>query len=40
MSSVMREFATGAIAFAVMPYYAPSMASDRVSPTMPSFAAA
>ena len=40
MSSVMREFATGAIAFAVIPYFAPSMASVRVSPTIPSLAAA
>ena len=40
MSSVMRDCATGAIALAMMPYFAPSIASVRVSPTMPSFAAA
>ncbi len=38
-SSVIRVFATGAMALALMLYLRPSMASTRVRPTRPILAA-
>jgi hypothetical protein len=39
IDSVIRVSANGAMAFALMSYFAPSTASTRVKPTRPIFAA-